>query len=63
MQRIIEAWNAYRDWAGNLDSEGRFFILAGSVPLLRIYALIDFIPAQYGQSGAKVREGKEHQAG
>jgi hypothetical protein len=28
MDRVLEWWSAYQGWASNLDSEGRFFIIA-----------------------------------
>jgi hypothetical protein len=49
MHRIFEWWNAYHDWASNLDDEGRFYIIAGSLFLLSIYALIDLGPAKSSQ--------------
>jgi hypothetical protein len=41
MDRVLEWWSAYHGWASNLDSEGRFFIIAGSLLLVGIYALIN----------------------
>jgi hypothetical protein len=41
MDRVLEWWSAYHGWASNLDSEGRFFIIAGSLLLVGIYSLIN----------------------
>jgi hypothetical protein len=38
MERLFGWWTAYHDWAGSLDSEGRFYIIAGCALLLAIYA-------------------------
>jgi hypothetical protein len=45
MQRIIEGWTAYQEWASNLHGEGRFYIIAGTLLLLSMYVLIDSRPA------------------
>jgi hypothetical protein len=41
MHRIFEWWTTYHDWASNLDTLGRFWIITGSLLLLTIYAEID----------------------
>jgi hypothetical protein len=40
MQWIIDRWSLYHDWASNLDSESRFYIIAGSLLLITIYPAI-----------------------
>ena len=42
MDRLLEWWTAYHGWAANLDSEGRLYIIAGSLLLLSVYAVIHF---------------------
>ena len=41
MDTVLEWWTAYHGWASNLDSEGRFFIIASSLLLVGIYSLIN----------------------
>jgi hypothetical protein len=41
MDRVLEWWSAYHGWAINLDSEGRFYIIASSLLLVGIYTLIN----------------------
>jgi hypothetical protein len=52
MDRLLDWWTAYQGWASNLDSEGRFYIIAGSLLLLGIYAAIDSFPANSGKEPA-----------
>jgi hypothetical protein len=40
MDRVAEWWTMYHVWASNLDSEGHFYIIAGSIVLVFIYAAI-----------------------
>ena len=45
MHRIFEWWTTYHDWASNLDTLGRFWIIM----LLTIYAEIDSCSADSGK--------------
>jgi hypothetical protein len=40
MDSFLELWTAYHSWASNLDAEGRFYIIAGSLLLVTIYTCI-----------------------
>ena len=51
MDRLLEWWTAYHGWAANLDSEGRLYIIAGSLLLLSIYAVVNFSVAN-GSNGS-----------
>jgi hypothetical protein len=42
MDQLLQGWTAYQGWAGNLDSEGRFYIIAVCLLLLVVYAGIYF---------------------
>jgi hypothetical protein len=58
--KIIEAWTAYREWAGNLDAEARFYIFAGSVLLLTMYVFIDLmLPGSGKMSPRSVKAKRE----
>lgn len=52
MDRVLEWWTAYHGWASNLDSEGRFYIIAGSLLLVGVYALIDLSAANGGKEAS-----------
>jgi hypothetical protein len=49
MQWIIDQWTLYHGWASNLDSEGRFYVIAGSLLFISIYAMLNAVPADSSQ--------------
>ena len=53
MDRLLEWWTAYHGWASNLDSEGRFYIIAGSFLLALVYAVINSSPPSVSKVPAK----------
>ena len=61
MQRIIDWWTVYHDWASNLDSESRFCVIAGSLVLISIYAILHISPAHSSQESsapAKIKKAR-----
>jgi hypothetical protein len=49
MQWIFDSWTLYHDWASNLDSESRFYVIAGSLLLISIYAMLNASSAESSQ--------------
>jgi hypothetical protein len=63
MQTVLDWWIAYHDWASNLDSEGRFWIIAVSLLLLSIYAVIAVSPvdsSKLSPKSVKANKGSEN---
>jgi hypothetical protein len=53
MQRILDWWTAYHDWASHLDSQGRFWIIVGCLLLLTVYATIHVSPVDSSKVSPK----------
>ena len=49
MQWIVDSWTLYYDWASNLDSESRLYLIAGSLLLISMYAMLNVSPADSSQ--------------
>ena len=62
MQKIIVSWTPYRDWAGNLNAETRFYIFAASFLLLTMYVFIDLVLPGSGKMSPKSVKQKTRRA-
>jgi hypothetical protein len=60
MDRVAEWWTMYHGWASNLDSEGRFYIIAGSIVLVFMYVAIQCSAADEQKEYSNPHKNDEH---